>query len=123
MKGAVISLFVLCALIITVASNTFFVVGTAKGLSEELESVDPRGGWDNALNQLEEIRDNFKSKALLLGLTLKDKELSEIDGYLNELIACAKSETEEEFGIAKSRLISTLGQIRQLHSVGLKSVF
>ena len=124
MKGAIISLFVLCALILVVIINGVFVTTTVKSIETDIQSISlEEYGWEDALLMVERAKEIYKSKSTLLCLSLKDKELFEIEGYLNELAACAKANTEEEFGIAKSRLISTLAQIRQLHSIGLNSIF
>ena len=124
MKGAIISLTVIALIISSAIFSSMFTVRSITEMENELnEALPSKIGWERTIGLLNKINEDFKTESILLSLFAKDKEVFEIENYLSDLSISARKEASEEFEIAKSRLISTLRQIRQLHSLSINSIF
>ena len=124
MKGAVISIITILALTLSVIVTASMINASASDIEEQLNNVDPEAlDWAEIKETVSYTKEMFGEKRWLYTLLLKDKEMSEIESYLDELTAAAEMEAEEELMITKSRLITSLGQIRQLSGLSLKTVF
>ncbi len=122
MKIKIFSVVLLTILFVAVTINTVFLTRRIDQIITDVNSISTENTTE-ATERSKEIFDKHKKSEGFLSLTISHNDLADINGYFTEMIAYLSIENAEEAGVAKSRLIDALTQIKRLSGWNIQAVF
>lgn len=100
MKKFVIALCIMLAIIIFVTSHTVMIMGLSNDVSEISDRIDENyraENWDEILEGLDELQERWDKSRLWACMTIKTKEIEEIEISLRQSKEYALSQAKDDF--------------------------
>jgi len=122
-KSAVVSILVIAFTFGFVIFNSFYISSYFARLEGEVDSIEVNEDYARLEGEFSRLDEDFDKMERYLSLSIHDKLLFEVEGCFGDVISYAKAENHEGVLQSKSRLKTSISQLRRLSGFNLKSIF
>lgn len=102
-----------------------FVLANAIYITKAIEYTESKvkNQAEAVLSEQEAIYEDFQKKERFISLTVNHEDLMSVEANFADWIGAARAGSEEDFVIAKSRLLDSLEHLRRLSGISPESIF